>query len=1000
VEHLILAIAWLVGSLHPAGPYGILAVGGEQGAAKTSLCCYLRDLIDPNVAPLRAEPKELHDLILAASNSWVVGFDNVSHLSPTLADSLCRISTGSGFGTRTLYSDDEETLFQGKRPVLLNGIETLTTRDDLADRAFVLTLPPIDAASRRSERELRAAFMAARGRLFGALLTAVSQALKDVEQIRLPELPRMADQCEWVVAAEPVLPWKTGEFLRVATQNRAEVHAVTLENAAIYSPLEAVLAAHSGRWEGSATALLALLNEQATDTARRGRKWPGSPAALSGQLRRLAPALRGVGITLERDRQGHQGDRKLIVRQEAKKEPPNPPDKPGEKATEKSVSAVSFVSRVPEHPKSADDPAVPADDSGSHADDPEDESRAPDADTNADEADEAGISADDHETRAGTRFCARADAADAADASSPPHQIVENGAQLLEVAAALSGVDQIGLDTETTGLNPRRDRLRLLSLSTPDHGYLIDCFRVDIRPLFPVLAAATLVGHNVSFDLQFLAQLGFSPGAVQDTLLMSRVLHAGEYEAEDPEDTPESSLPHTGTVMRHRLADVALRELGVALPKELQKSGWSGELSIEQCEYAARDAQILLPLVRVLEERLAVASLTAVADLEHRVLPAMVWMGAAGVGLDADAWQQLIADNEAELRQCEAELTALAPPPPVPVKGRASRWNWRSPTQVRRILALLEVQVESTREEILERVRHPIAALLLRYRSLQKRLSTYGANMLTHSEAGRIYAGWSQIGAAPGRMSCSKPNLQNIPRERRYRVCFTAPPGRILIKADYSQIELRIAAKVAGDERMLAAYQNGEDLHTLTAQQLSGKAEVSKAVRQIAKAVNFGLLYGMGAEGLQRYAASQYRVTMTLDEARRYRQAFFTAYPGLARWHLQVKAEHADETRTLLGRRRRLTSRTPDTQRLNSPIQGTGADGLKAALALLYERRHVCPSAVPILACHDEILLEVDDDQAEAAAIWLRKAMEDGMQPFLTPIPAVVELQIGPTWAG
>lgn len=219
----------------------------------------------------------------------------------------------------------------------------------------------------------------------------------------------------------------------------------------------------------------------------------------------------------------------------------------------------------------------------------------------------------------------------------------------------------------------------------------------------------------------------------------------------------------------------------------------------------------------------------------------------------------------------------------------------------------------------------------------------------------------------------------------------------MLVKADYSQIELRIAAKVARDRRMLAAYQAGEDLHTLTARALLGKAEVTKADRQLAKAVNFGLLYGQGADGLRRYARAGYGVELTAAEAARHRETFFRTYPGLRAWHRSV-GEGAVDTRTLAGRRRAGVTRY--TEKLNSPIQGSGADGLKRALALLWERRHQCPDAFPVLFVHDEIVVECDAERAEEAAVWLRAAMVDGMAPLVAPAPVEVEVSGGPTWGG
>jgi DNA polymerase I-like protein with 3'-5' exonuclease and polymerase domains len=270
---------------------------------------------------------------------------------------------------------------------------------------------------------------------------------------------------------------------------------------------------------------------------------------------------------------------------------------------------------------------------------------------------------------------------------------------------------------------------------------------------------------------------------------------------------------------------------------------------------------------------------------------------------------------------------------------------------------------------------------------------------------GRIYASWRQLRAATGRMACDHPNLQNIPRSGPLRSYIRAPEGRVFVIADYSQIELRIAAKISGDREMLSAYTEGRDLHTLTAQSLTGQEEVGKDDRKLAKAVNFGLLYGMGVKGLQSYALKSYGVEMSQEEASLYRRRFFETYPGLKRWHEEERWawQHGDtETRTLTARRRTHVEKLTD--RLNSPVQGTGADGLKLALTLLWERRDECPGAVPVLVCHDEVVVECDTDKAEEGKEWLLQAMKDGMAAVANVtephIPIEVEASVSKTWGG
>jgi DNA polymerase-1 len=372
----------------------------------------------------------------------------------------------------------------------------------------------------------------------------------------------------------------------------------------------------------------------------------------------------------------------------------------------------------------------------------------------------------------------------------------------------------------------------------------------------------------------------------------------------------------------------------------------------------------------------------------------------AGVGFDKGWWDALAAEAHVEADRLAAELDRAAPPR---AQGEmfGSGWKWDSPDHVKGALAAVGCGVEDTDDNTLAAVDHPLAALLRDYRAAKKLTTTYGAKWLKGSyRGGRVYAAWRQIGANSGRMACSSPNLQNLPRDPRYRKCFTAPPGRVLVKADYSQIELRIAAKVAGESNMIAAYRRGDDLHTLTARRLVGKDDVSKADRQLAKAVNFGLLYGMGARGFRVYARSKYGVELSPDEAERYRAAFFAAYPALRSWHGKIgrTKDAAIETRTLAGRRCLDVSRF--NEKLNLPVQGTGADGLKKALGLLWDRRAECPGAVPVLVVHDEIIVECDADKADAAAAWLKAAMLDGMTPLVAPVPVEVEVSVAPTWGG
>jgi DNA polymerase-1 len=560
------------------------------------------------------------------------------------------------------------------------------------------------------------------------------------------------------------------------------------------------------------------------------------------------------------------------------------------------------------------------------------------------------------------------------------------------VIADIQDADLVALDVETTGLDLRKDSIRLLSLATEAATYIMDCRSVDPAELFPILTRATVVAHNALFDLGFLSSLGFEPGKVADTMILSQLLHAGS--KVEPLKRGQTS---------HSLNSVVKRELGLELDKTQQGSDWGGPLSEEMIEYAARDVEVLLPPYEVLKAKIAEAGLDYVAEIEHRALPAVVWMSSAGVPVDADGWREHAQEMETDAARLEDQLNALSPEHP---DGEA--WNFGSPQQIKKVAKLLDVDLPNTRDETLALYaqEHEFISVLRNYRKAAKLASTYGVGWLENGylQDGRIYASWRQLRAATGRMACDHPNLQNIPRNGPLRSYIRPPQRRIFVIADYSQIELRIAAKISGDTEMLSAYAERRDLHTLTAQSLTGHQDVSKDERKLAKAVNFGLLYGMGAKGLQVYALKSYGVEMSLEEATLYRRRFFETYPGLKRWHERERRAwlRGDiETRTLTDRRR--TNVEKLTDRLNAPVQGTAADGLKLALALLWERRSECPGAVPIIVCHDEIVVECDAEMAANAKTWLEGVMIESVDVILNgtdevDVPVEVEVRIARSW--
>jgi hypothetical protein len=286
-------------------------LSGEQGSAKSTFAAILRALLDPNSAPLRALPREDRDLFIAANNGHVLAFDNVSGLPPWISDTLCRLATGGGFAVRQLYTDQDEVLFDATRPAILNGIEDVVTRPDLADRAIFLTLEPIPEHQRRPEREFWAEFELERPEILGALLDAIVLGLRRLPEIRLEKLPRMADFALWGIACEGAL-WEKGTFWRAYTGNREEAVETIIDADPVASAVRSLVATQTV-WTGTASDLLGALGHVAGETLRKAKTWPATPRALSGRLRRAATFLRKTGIEISFSKEGRARTRSIRI---------------------------------------------------------------------------------------------------------------------------------------------------------------------------------------------------------------------------------------------------------------------------------------------------------------------------------------------------------------------------------------------------------------------------------------------------------------------------------------------------------------------------------------------------------------------------------------------------------------------------------------------------------------------------------------------------------------
>jgi DNA polymerase I-like protein with 3'-5' exonuclease and polymerase domains len=580
------------------------------------------------------------------------------------------------------------------------------------------------------------------------------------------------------------------------------------------------------------------------------------------------------------------------------------------------------------------------------------------------------------------------------------YNLIVEPAGVPRVVESLRAEAAIGFDTETTGLDPHTKQLRLIQVATPRGVEVFDCFRLRpeaLAPLCELLAAPRpiKIAHNAKFDAKFLMKnFGVRLGGIFDTYLASQLISAG-----DDRD-------------RHGLEPVVNRFLQIELDKSAQTSDWSGDLSPAQLEYAARDAAVLLPLRETQQAALERMGLERVAQLEFECVLSVAAMELAGFHLDVGMWRELIAnirvaheriteELQRELGAGVAQMSLFDTPPEI---------NLDSPAQVREALAAIGIEVEDTREWTLQKLarQHQKGAVLgrlLEHRGLSRSLSSYGENILgfLNPATRRLHADFRQIGTPTGRLTTSSPSLQQIPHSVEYRSCFRAPAGRKLVVADYGQIEMRVVADVAQDEALLTAFESGADLHRTTASEMFGVPldQVTKRQRESAKGLNYGFVYGMGAEGLAN------RIECSLPEAQALIERYFAAYPGIARWleNAAQTAVRTRESRTVTGRMWRFQLDPNDRSQIgalkrvgkNAPIQGTASDIFKRAMTRL-DAALAGRDAQIVNSIHDEIVVECDEAIAEDVLPLVKAKMIEGAREFLRRVPIEVEAGVADAW--
>lgn len=541
----------------------------------------------------------------------------------------------------------------------------------------------------------------------------------------------------------------------------------------------------------------------------------------------------------------------------------------------------------------------------------------------------------------------------------------------------------LAVDTETDGLERDCKLLGLSLCGEPNKAFWLPVGNFEAYDLWEMLKGKYLIMHNSKFDLDVLERHGcdLSECQIFDTMIASHL------------------LDENGSHALKDLTELLLGESVTRFEEVTSQLDFNGD-SVTMEKYACADADYTFRLYQLFKPKLETEGVDKLFyHIEMPLVKIVLDMERAGIALDTEKLQGLSDEYQAEQKDLEARIYDLA----------GGSFNLNSPQQLQTILfEELNLPVTkktkkgapSTDNESLGNVsdKHDIVPLILRWKELDKLLSTYINKLPIHAGSdGRIHCSFNQIGTETGRFSCNNPNLQNIPRDAAIRSAFVPAADHVFIDADFSQIELRVIAHYTQDPNLVKAYQGGIDVHKQTAASVLGKSidDVTKEERSFGKTLNFALCYGMGTESFSR------RTGYSIEDATRYRNGFFNTYPKLkqALFDCSKEAENKGYIQNMFGRHRRFKSGDNTFMAFNSLIQGTAGDICK--IALVYLSKALPEDVKMLLTVHDEILFEVPEDEAESVKQLIIDTMQRDLKGadgkgFTIPIKA--DAGIGRDW--
>lgn len=574
------------------------------------------------------------------------------------------------------------------------------------------------------------------------------------------------------------------------------------------------------------------------------------------------------------------------------------------------------------------------------------------------------------------------------------HKIETLGSGFDEARSRILSSHEVGVDSETTGLNYLDDRVALLQLAVSS----TECFVFFVDDL-PAKAIADLlqdvltnkaikkIFHNAKFDVKFL--LGLSKAKtfnVFDTMIASQLIKLAS--ATGPE--------------KDSLVECLKFYCGIEIDKTLQMSDFSGEISAAQVEYAAKDAMLLFDLKEAQQKRLQDLGLERVATVEFDAIPAIAKMERNGFYLNPTAWEERIKHDKKRRDETAAVLHEHFISYSTANLFEESSVDLDSPKQVLEILNKMGIPIHSTNEHVIKgfKKQYPILEDLFLYRGYSKALSSFGLKYLDHRWSdGRVHPDFWQLGAATGRMSCSKPNLQQVPHEKEYRECFQAESYNRLVVADYSQIEILILAEFSRDPALVKALNSNLDLHSFTASHVLKKPfeDCGKGTdaRGLGKNLNFGTSYGVG------YKTFAVMAEISQEQAKKALDGFWSLYKVLKQFQDSqgMKAQQEMIVRTPLGRAwdLRNVDGSVDNIGRNFPIQGTGADILKRAIYLIYAEPSLDDANLANLV-HDETVHEVPEHNAEELSHGITQKMVEAGSEVISAVQCKVDTQVSKVW--